>query len=232
MFKDEARLLKKENDDIARWLPEEDEDIIDKIMESLGIFRVNSFDAQVIRRDLIGMAEEARLRSSNMKEVIGDDIKLFTYDLIKNSRGSSKLEIILLYLKSISGIVLLSLGFFGTINLTQFSWDVSLLGLFSLVNYITYFFLISKLVRPLLNMEGWHRFGFYWSAYVGISTYSYAIIFGSLGTAMNENFKVFINKGYVLLVAGLIYLVSEYFYRKNIKNLAQDRSNYYEDLTD
>lgn len=53
IFTNEVKILKKENDRIARWLEEEDEDIIDKIMDSLGIFRVNSFDAQIIRRDLI-----------------------------------------------------------------------------------------------------------------------------------------------------------------------------------
>lgn len=165
------------------------------------------------------MAEEARLRGSNMKEVIGNDIKMTTYDIIKNSRGHSKLEIIFLYLKCLSGVVFLSLGFFGVLNLTNFSWYIGLRGLFMLVEHITYYFLISKLVRPLLNMEGWCRFGFYWTMFTAISVYSYAFLFGAYSTEMNEYFRVYINKGYVLIAAGLIYLISEYFYRKNISKL-------------
>lgn len=231
MFKNEVKLLKKENDDYTRWLDDNDEDIIDKIMDSLGIFRVNSFDAQVIRRDLIGMAEEARLRKSNMKEVIGDDIKLTTYDIIKNSRGSSKQEILFLYLKFITGIVLISYGFFGTINFANFSWEIGLGALIGLVYTASYYFLISKLVRPLLNMEGWGRFGFYWTMFTAIPTYYYAVIFGAYGAPKyNRPTTLNINKAYVLLIAGLIYLISDYFYRKNISELAKDKGDYYEDL--
>lgn len=233
MFRDEARLLKRENDSVTRWMPEEDEDIIDKIMESLGIFRVNSFDAQVIRRDLIGMAEEARLRGSKMKEVIGDDLKLTTYDIIKNSRGSNKHEIVLLYLKYLFGIVFTMISFWGfTINRTLL-WDVNLLGLFSLALSITMFFLLAKLVRPLLNTEGWGRFGFYWTFFTALSLVNpawYAAV--STNFLENPNPKLFIPGWYVLLPTGLIYLVSDYFYKKNINKLAKGNSDYSEDLID
>ena len=144
IFNNEVKLLRKENDNLSRWLNEDDEDILDNIMGSIGVFRVNSFDTEVIRRDLIGMAEEARLRDSNMKEAIGDDIKLTTYEIIKNSRGSSKLEIVLLYLKYLSGIVFVMLGFSGIIANSNLIWDVSLIGLLLLVARITYFFLIAN----------------------------------------------------------------------------------------
>lgn len=36
----------------------------------------------------------------------------------------------------------------------------------------------------------------------------------------------------VLLVSGLLYLVSEYFYRKTIDELSIGNSNYFEDLID
>jgi DNA-binding ferritin-like protein (Dps family) len=227
MFRDEVRLLKRENDDIARWMPEDDDDIIDKIIESLGVFRVNSFDAQVIRRDLIGMAEEARLRDSNMKEVIGDDIKLTTYDIIKNSRGANKHEVVLLYLKYLFGIAFAMISFFGfTINRTLM-WDVNVLGLFSLALSATMFFLLAKLVRPLLNMEGWGRLGFYWTFFTGLSLVNPSW-YAAVSTNFLDNPKLFIPGWYVLLISGLLYLVSDYFYRKNINKLAKGESDYYE----
>lgn len=232
MFKNEANQLKKENDKNTRWMAEEDEDIIDKIMESIGIFRVNSFDTQVIRRDLIAMAREARLRKSDMNEVIGDDIKLTTYDIIKNSRGSSKQEILFLYLRFITGIVFISYGFFGTLNFTNFSWEIGLAALFGLVYTASYYFLISKLVRPLLNMEGWGRLGFYWTMLTAIPTYYYAAIFGAYGAPMYARATIYVSKAYVLVAAGIIFFVSDYFYRKNIRELAMGKSNYYEDLTE
>jgi DNA-binding ferritin-like protein (Dps family) len=232
MFRDEARLLKKENDDIARWLEDDDEDIIDKITDSLGIFRVNSFDAQVIRRDLIGMAEEARLRGSTMKEVIGDDIKLTTYDIIKSSRGHSKLEIVLLYLKYLSGIIFVSFALSAAMQYaySRLAWEVSLIGLFSFVESITWFFLIAKLVRPLLNMDGWGRFGFYWTMFAAIGLGNYSFI---LFTAPYfENAKTFIQVQYLLLMSAIVFLFASYHYRQVIGDLAKDNKNYFEDLKD
>ncbi len=231
MITNKVKLLKKENDDISRWMNDEDENLIDSIMESLGIFRVNSFDAQVIRRDLIGMAEEAKIRGSNMKDVIGDDIRMTTYDIIRNSRGSSKREIVFLYFKYLFGIVFSLIGFYGSIIPRRLTWDVNLLGLFSLVLSTSMFFLLAKLVRPLLNMEGWGRFGFYWTMLTTLSLSTpaiYAVYSGNLIAPQRISIPGWI----VLLVAGLLYLVSDYYYRRTINKLAMDNSNYFEDLID
>jgi len=233
MFKNEANLLKKENDKNTRWMDEDDEDIIDKIMESIGIFRVNSFDTQVIRRDLIGMAEEARLRDSNMKEVIGDDIRMTTYDIIKNSRGSSKAEIVLLYLKYLSGIIFSTIGFYGFTITRSLMWDVNIMGVFSLALSTTMFFLIAKLVRPLLNMEGWGRFGYYWTFITALSLGTPAY-YAAVSSNYLENqilYHLDIPNWY-LLIAGVVFLISDYFYRKTINKLARDKDNFFEDLID
>lgn len=230
MITNKVKLLKKENDDISRWMNDEDENLIDSIMESLGIFRVNSFDAQVIRRDLIGMAEEAKIRGSNMKDVIGDDIRMTTYDIIRNSRGSSKREIVFLYLKYLFGIVFSLIGLFGSIIPRRLTWDVNLLGLFSLVLSTSMFFLLAKLVRPLLNMEGWGRFGFYWTMFTALSLSTPAIYAASGNLLANQRFLI---PGWiVLMTAGILYLVSEYFYRNTIDELSMGSSNYFEDLID
>lgn len=232
MFDNEVKLLKRENDNQARGLDEEDESIIDQIMYSIGIFRVNSFDTQVIRRDLIGMAKEARLRNSNMKEVIGDDIKTATYEIIKNGRGYSKVEVILSYLKLLSGIAFLMLGVIGIIFNISLTWNVSLIGLGIYVQHITYYFLVSKLVQPLLNMEGWGKLGFYWSMFIALSIFgnSFVAIGSEFYYENYENARVFINSGVLLIVSGIIFLVSIYLYNRNLSKLARDRNNYIDDL--
>ena len=231
MIRNKLKLLKKENDKISRWMDDEDENLIDSIMESLGIFRVNSFDAQVIRRDLIGMAEEAKLRGSNMKEVIGEDIRMTTYDIIRNSRGPNKGEIVSLYFKYLFGIVFSLIGFFGIIIMRLgITLDVNIMWLFSLTLSISMFFLLAKLVRPLLSMEGWGRFGFYWTFFTGLSLSSPAI-YAASGNLFGDR-SLPIPGWIVLTAAGLLYLVSEYFYRKTINELSMDNSNYFEDLID
>lgn len=231
MIKNKLKFLKKENDNISRWMNDEDENLIDSIIESLGIFRVNSFDAQIIRRDLIGMAEEARLRGSNMKEVIGDDIRLTSYEIIRNSRGSSKHEIVFLYLKYLFGIVFSLIGFYGSIITRSLTWNVNIMGLFSLVLSTSMFFLLAKLVRPLLNMEGWGRFGYYWTLLTALSLSTPAIYAAYSGNLIAPQ-RISVPGWIVLSVSGLLYLVSDYYYRRTINKLAMDNSNYFEDLID
>ncbi len=66
----------------------EDKKMIKNVMKSLGVFRINSFDAQIILKDLIGMAEEMELRDSSLKEEIGEDLTGYVSELVENSRGS------------------------------------------------------------------------------------------------------------------------------------------------
>lgn len=98
MFKNEVTLLKKENLRQMENVKEDDEDIIYEIMKSMSVFKVNSYDAQVIQRDLIGMAQDSELRGTNLKNVIGNDIKSFSNEIIKNSYGPSTIEILLNFL--------------------------------------------------------------------------------------------------------------------------------------
>lgn len=103
MFSNEVKLLKLENNKQYNNLENEDKLIIDSILKSMSIFRVNSYDAQVILRDIIGMAQELRLRNSSIKEASGNNIKHFVDEIINNSDGISKLEIILNFLSKLSG---------------------------------------------------------------------------------------------------------------------------------
>ena len=88
------RKLKDSNWIRLRELPMEDREMIKKVMNSMGIFRVNSFDAQLILKDLIGMSEEMELRGSSLKEEVGEDLHGYVKELEKNSKGSYPLEYI------------------------------------------------------------------------------------------------------------------------------------------
>lgn len=61
MFKSEVTLLKKENTKQLEILGNDSKEVINSIMKTMSIFKVNSYDAQVIHRDLIGMAQELEL---------------------------------------------------------------------------------------------------------------------------------------------------------------------------
>ncbi|MBU3178083.1 hypothetical protein KPL47_17285 [Clostridium estertheticum] len=103
MTQNEVILLKEENEKQSIELREDDERNIKNIMKNMSMFKVNSYDAQVIQRDLIGMAQELKLRNSSLQEAIGDDVKGFTNEIINNSSGPCKREILLNLLLKLSG---------------------------------------------------------------------------------------------------------------------------------
>lgn len=92
MIGKEITLLKRENEKQTRQIREEDKSIIKDIMKSMSIFKVNSYDAEVIQRDLVGMAHELRLRDSSLEKEINGDVKGFSKEIINNSNGPSKIE--------------------------------------------------------------------------------------------------------------------------------------------
>lgn len=125
MIENEVALLKRENEKQPKELRVEDERIIKGIMKSMSMFKVNSHDAQVIQRDLIGMAHESKLRDSSLEEAIGDDVKGFTHEIIKNSDGPCEREIVFNFFAKLSGyfftwFTLLAIGAYGSM-----SWDAN-----------------------------------------------------------------------------------------------------------
>ena len=226
MFKNEKTMLEKENKKQSLKLKDEDNATIKKIMESMNIFKVNSYDAQVIRRDLIGMAQEADLRDSNLKEFIGSDPKEFARDLIVNSNGPSKIEIGLNFLSMLSVYIIfwsIALGFGAYDGL---SWDISIESLLSFSVLVLIIFISDGVLAPF----GASKLGFE-------KVLSYAvpliliIIFALIIGPINYNTYIStVNIKYVVAIFVLIYLLSKYLTSKNIHSLSKNKLNYIKDL--
>lgn len=150
MFKNEKTVLEKENNKQSLKLKDKDNATIKKIMESMNIFKVNSYDAQVIKRDLIGMAQEANLRDSNLKEFIGSDPKEFARDLIANSNGPSKIEIVLNFLSMVSVYIVFWSIAFGFGNDDILSWGISIEDLLSLSIMVLIVFVGEGVLAPFV----------------------------------------------------------------------------------
>lgn len=226
MLGNEVKLLKKENAKQSEKLNEEDKIIISNIMKNMSIFKVNSYDAQVIRRDLVGMAQEFRLRDSSLKQAIGDDIKGFTNEIINNSNGPSKLEIFLGFLIKASLYFVLSFGLLALVLYGKLTFDSNPVIYLLYAGMVLISFTIDGIITPIYNLEeGIKRH---------IPSLITTILFISLTIVVfvlndREN-TIKINAGYIIAISGLLYLVSQYLNNKNIQRLAKDRKNYIEDL--
>lgn len=226
MFKSEVTLLKKENEEQSIELRKDDERVIKDIMKSMSVFKVNSYDAQVIQRDLIGMAQELKLRGSNLQEAIEDDLKGFTNEIIKNSSGPSIREIILNFLTKLAGyffiwFLALAFGAYGGL-----SWEVNP------VIYIYYFvvvlivFITEGFITPYFCTEK----GFKKNLQILISIFLFVIVSTIIYFLNDNQYTKEVNGGYIIIVSGMVYFITKYLNARNIHILAKGKKNYIEDL--
>jgi hypothetical protein len=226
MIKNEVNILKEENKEQLSILEENEQDIIKDIMKSMSIFKVNSYDAEVIKRDLIGMGQDLNLRGSSLKEDIGDNLKEFTQDIIDNSSGPSRLEISLGFLSKISSSIFVCITALAFLAYGGLSWEVNPNILFFYIIYSSFMFVTDVIITPLFITE----VGFLKnlpsiisiSLIVALTAFMYPII--------NSASTKLINVSYIIGTSGLIYLVSKYLYINNIHKLAKDKRNYIQDL--
>jgi len=226
MFKNEASILKKENKEQSITLDPYDNGIIGDIMVSMSIFKVNSYDAQVIRRDLIGMAQELDLRESSLEESIGDNLTSFTYEIIKNSSGPSIIEIFLGLIGKVSGFIFIVFTILSFLAYRGLSWSVKPLILFFYIIFYSFMFIAEGIITPLFSTK---------KGIIRSIPSIIGILFFLASGIITEFFNhsqaiIMINASYVIITSGLVYLISKYLYSKHIHQLAKDKKNFIQDL--
>ena len=228
MLMNEMLILKRENEEQITALRYDDVQTIKDIMKGMSIFKVNSYDAQVIKRDLIGMAQELELRSKNLHDAIGSDVKGFANDIIENSGGPCIYEILLgslLYLTRSFFIwfLVISVGAYGG----KVVWRVDPIILFFFFSFAILGFISDGLITPIFSMEK------------GFKKICGSIIFITLILVITivyfylydiQNAREF-NAAHIMLISGAAYLVIKYLNIKNIHKLASNKKNFIQDLS-
>ncbi|MEA4962497.1 hypothetical protein [Lutispora sp.] len=228
MFQNEVTLLKKENKKQSSKLGENDEKTINNIMKSINIFKVNSYDAQVIHRDLIGMAQDAELRDSDLEEAIGRDIKEFTEEIVKNSIGPSRIEIVLSFLIKACGYFLilfiaLSYGAYGSL-----SWKADPIIMVYYIAVVLVSFIVEGLITPLFNLEK----GIKRIIPSLISLFMFVMLTMIISLVYSKQNAVNINAGRIIAVSAALYFLSTCLNVQNIHRLAKEKKNCIKDLID
>jgi DNA-binding ferritin-like protein (Dps family) len=226
MTLNEVILLKEENEKQSIELREDDERTIKNIMKSMSIFKVNSYDAQVIQRDLIGMAQELKLRNSSLQEAIGDDVKGFTNEIINNSSGPCKREILLNFLFKLSGYFFvwftgLALGAYGGL-----SWEANPIIYLYYIGIVLIIFITEGMITPLFITEKGIK-----KKLSSVFSLVLFVVFSTIIYFLNDNlYTIEINGGYIIVISAIVYLIIKYLNRININILAKGKKNYIDDL--
>ena len=226
MSKNEVTLLKEENEKQSTDLREDDKLVIKDIMKSMSVFKVNSYDSQVVQRDLIGMAQESKLRNSSLQLAIGGDVKGFTNEIINNSSGPCKREILLNLLLKLSGY------FFGWFTGLAFlaygglSWEANPIIYLYYIGAVVIIFVTEGMITPLFITEKGLK--------KKLSSLFSILLFVVLTTIiyfLNDNqYTREVNGGYIIVISAIVYFIVKYLNRINIHRLAKGKKNYIADL--
>ncbi len=227
MFMNEMILLKRENEAQIKTLRDDDVQTIKDIMKSMSIFKVNSYDAQVIKRDLIGMTQEFELMDKTLHDAIGSDVKEFTNEIIKNSGGPCIYEIILGFLLKLSGyffcwFLITSIGAYGG----NLGWKTDPIIFLFYFTFVILSFITEGIIEPVFSME--KGFKKTLGSIVTISLFLVIVIIYYY-LYDNHNAREY-NVGYIVITSGVSYLILKYLNSKNIHKLSSNKKNFIQDL--
>ncbi|NNU77702.1 hypothetical protein [Clostridium estertheticum] len=226
MTQNEVILLKEENEKQSIELREDDERNIKNIMKSMSMFKVNSYDAQVIQRDLIGMAQELKLRNSSLQEAIGDDLKGFTNEIINNSSGPCKREILLNLLLKLSGYFFAWFTALAFVAYGGLSWEANPIIYFYYIGAVLIIFVTEGMITPLFITEKGLK-----KKLSSVFSIMLFVVFSTIIYFLNDNqYTIEINAGYIILISAIVYLIVKYLNVININRLAKGKKNYIDDL--
>ena len=226
MLKSEVTLLKNENTRQIEFLNEDARSSIDGIMKSMSIFKINSYDAQVIFRDLIGMMQELELRGSDLEHEVDSDLKSFVDEITDNGAGPDKMEVLLGFLIRLTGTLFLSFGLLSAFAYTSLAWKANSIILLLYFGMAVITFVTDGLITPLFSTKT----GIKKHIPSAVSAVLFMVLVAAVFLLNDYAAALSISAGSVLLFSGASYLILCYLNLKNIERLAGGRENHIADL--
>lgn len=226
MLKSEVTLLKNENKKQIESLSEDARSSIDGIVKSMSIFKINSYDGQVIFRDLIGMMQELELRGTDLEHAVDRDLKSFVDEITENGAGPDKIELLLGFLIRLSGTLFLSFALLSAVAYTSLTWKANSIILLLYFGMAVISFITDGLITPLFStLRGLKKY------IPSVISTSMFMVLVSAVFLMNDYAAVSsVDAGAVLLFSGVSYVILSYLNLKNLERLAGGRKNHIADL--
>lgn len=219
--------LKKENNKESRKIMLDDLGLIRNITDNMNEYLMNSYDKQIVKRDLIGMAQEMKLRGTTLRDELGDNVDEFTKEIIENSRGPSKLEIFLTTIKS-SAITFIII--FGGMLLLSKNFDMSMSIYFPILVYL---FLGIQSILEFIFVSAFNKeknFKKYIPNVIrGLTFFIFFYYFiGNKIARGGPEVKIVC----LVIIHLFIYAITYFAYNKHIENLAKSSDDIVKDLID
>lgn len=223
MFKSPLHLLKKTNHEQLLELAVEDQKLIAHIMKRMSVVKINSIDAQIIQRDLIGMAMELKSRGSSLAVSLGDEASDFADAVYKNSGGANWLEFILNYVLRLSGYFFVWFLTSSLLLYGGFTWqaNTSVYPIFAMV--VTLSFVLDLWITPRLIMKAHHLPSI-------IAVLTLVIVTAVFMRFTDQLETVVIHAWPVIGVSAVVFVIAQVMQNLLMRKIANFESHLIEDL--
>ena len=172
------------------------------------------------------MAQDLELRGANLKNVIGNDIKSFSNEIIKNSYGPSIIEILLSFFTLLSGYLFGMHILPAYLQYQSLSWQSTPVIYLLYVGVVLINFIADGIITPLfINERGFKK---HIPTLISISSFIILVII-TFFIKDRQNI-ITIKAQYIIIALGLGYLFLKYLSSLNIHRLAENKTKYIEDL--
>lgn len=153
MFENPLKQLKAENVQLADQLSKEDRLLIHNIICRMNILKVNSIQAQMIQRDLIGMAFESQKRGTPFANELGDDLEVFADEVYESVGSYNWRELLLSLIIRMSGYFFLWFLISSLILFGGFMWKINWTIYLFYGTVVTLSFVVERLMTPYFVMK-------------------------------------------------------------------------------
>lgn len=226
MFKTPLRLLKTTNLEQLAQLPPADQKLIQNIIQRMSIMKVNSLQAQIIQRDLIGMALEQQSRGSSLTAELGSDSANFADEVYKSASSTNWLEIFLSFTLRLSGYFFIWLSASSLLLYGGFTWQVNVNVYPLYAAIIVILFLGELFITPklIMNQGKLH----YLPQVITLTTmFIVTIVFMRLTSHLHPQI---INTLPVILLSTVVFLVAQIAQNKLLQKMAAEEKHIIDDL--
>lgn len=217
MWENELKQLKKYNNKSSQDLESEDRELIKQIIKYLSVARISSFESEILRKELIGMSLEARMRNEDLKSAIGTDKKSFCEDIINNTIHTSWKERILVYMKKITLVTFLIVAI--ACLLTDFNPIIRINIGFILIIFLYYGYCSFSefYLEPKFVLEDGLK---YFIPQLVNAIYIILLTISLNYTGTQSSTPIYLNSFYVMTVLLILWGTCEVCYRSYIHKLS------------
>lgn len=216
-MKNELNLLRKENKLREEFLSDIDRKAITRMLSYINMPKISCFEAEVMRKELIGMALEAEQRGEALIDVIGEDEKAFCDEMRRSGSERQVKE------QMINGFYRVSSFFMIYVIITPLMYWGSIPISVNVLVFLPVWSILGLMIDCYIKPRCIYEIGVKKLLPIIFQSAAFIILILCVGFSSRE-VLFYINQWIAVVVVGVIWLISKITYDSYIHKISKKYS--------